>query len=343
MRFTRSLARAGSLLCLLVAGTPLYSQPTEPPINGGPGGSLALSDIHIRDPFILADASSRTYFLYAQMGHYPRADKAKGVEVYTSRDLQRWEKSRPVYVVPEDSWAKSMVWAPEVHAFRGKYYLFVTLTSREKLPPVARRPPQVRRGTQVLVADTPLGPFRPFANQPHTPSDWMALDGTLWVEDDKPWMVFCHEWVQITDGTIDCVRLKEDLSGPEGVPRPLFHASEARWVRPFGKPGETDYGLVTDGPFLFRTNTGRLLMIWSSFGEQQYAVGLAVSTSGTLSGPWQQIDKPVYATDGGHGMLFRTFDGQLMLCLHQPNSNGAERTRLLPLRDTGELLEIESP
>jgi hypothetical protein len=28
----------------------------------------------------------------------------------------------------------------------------------------------------------------------------MALDGTLWVEDGVPYMIFCHEWIQITDG-----------------------------------------------------------------------------------------------------------------------------------------------
>jgi hypothetical protein len=40
----------------------------------------------------------------------------------------------------------------------------------------------------------------------------MTLDGTLWVEDELPYMVFCHEWVQIKDGTVESVRLKDDLS-----------------------------------------------------------------------------------------------------------------------------------
>ena len=330
--------RTGSLLLLLWALSPTFGQSTDATPK-----TQTLSDIHIRDPFILADAPSQTYYLYAQMGHRPQPNRAKGVEVYTSRDLQQWEGPQPVFVVPDDFWARAMVWAPEVHAYQGKYYLFVTFTSRDTLPPVAGRPRQIKRGTQVLVADTPRGPFQPFANQPHTPSDWMALDGTLWVEDGKPWMVFCHEWVQVTDGTMECVRLAEDLSKTEGTPQTLFRASEAPWMRAFGAPGSVDSGNVTDGPFLYRTRTGRLLMIWSSFGDHDYAVGLAASQSGSLLGPWQQIEKPLYATDGGHGMIFQTFDGQLMLCIHQPNSGGAERARLLPLRDTGDLLEMESP
>jgi beta-xylosidase len=270
-----------------------------------------------------------------------KQNRTKGVEVYTSTNLERWQGPQPVFVIPPGFWADDMVWAPEVHCYQGKYYLFVTFTSRNTLAPVPQRPVQVQRGSQILVADSPVGPFRPFQNRAHTPADWMALDGTLWVEEGVPWMVFCHEWVQTTDGTIDYVRLKDDLSDVVGSPLTLFRATDGAWVRPFGRQGDANYGFVTDGPFLYRTITGRLLMIWSSFGEQRYAVGLAASTSGTITGPWQQIEQPLFAADGGHGMIFRTFEGQLMLSIHQPNSGAPERARFIRLKDTGELLEIE--
>lgn len=44
-------------------------------------------------------------------------------------------------------------------------------------------------------------------------------------------MVFCHEWVQTQDGMMEAVRLKDDLSAPEGSPKTLFHASDAPWVK----------------------------------------------------------------------------------------------------------------
>ena len=47
---------------------------------------------------------------------------------------------------------------------------------------------------------------------PHTPMDMMAFDGTLWVEDDQPYMIFCHEWIQVVDGTMELVALVTDLS-----------------------------------------------------------------------------------------------------------------------------------
>jgi GH43 family beta-xylosidase len=306
------------------------------------GREWELSEIRIRDPFILADESTRTYYMYAQMSNrLGERDRRKGVEAYTSTDLRLWEGPHPAFEVPEDFWADQMVWAPEVHRYKGKYYLFVTFTGKELLELVAGRPQRVQRGTQILVSDAPKGPFKPFHNRAHTPPDWMALDGTLWVEDAVPWMVFCHEWVQITDGTMELVRLKEDLSDVAGKPVTLFRASDGAWVRNLKEMGGKQDGYVTDGPFLYRTQNDELLMIWSSFGLHHYTVGLVVSESGKVAGPWKQIDKPLFEADGGHGMIFATFDGRLMLALHQPNSSPKERARLFELEDTGDLLRLK--
>ena len=80
-------------------------------------------------------------------------------------------------------------------------------------------------------------------------------------------------------------------------------------------------------------------MIWSGFGEGGYTVGLAISDSGKLAGPWKQQKEPVFSNDGGHGFLFRRFDGQLMMALHSPNKR-VERIRLFEMRDTGTSLMI---
>ena len=39
-------------------------------------------------------------------------------------------------------------------------------------------------------------------------------------------------------------------------------------------------------------------------------------------------------------MLFRSFDGRLMMALHQPNTGGKERLHLYDVTDNGETLEI---
>ncbi len=185
------------------------------------------------------------------------------------------------------------------------------------------------RGTQILVADKPQGPFEPITTYPVTPEEWMALDGTFYIEEGKPYMVFCHEWVQIKDGSMEVMLLSDDLKTAAAPPVTIFHASDAPWVRPH-KPEQ----FVTDGPYLFKRR-GRLLMLWSSMGEQGYAMGLAESTSGSIHGPWKHLATPVYKRDGGHGIIFEDLQGNAFLTLHSPNHpDGAERPMFIPVSET---------
>jgi len=297
--------------------------------------TFTLAQTRLRDPFILADEATQTYYLVT-CSVKPAGLTANAVSVLTSRDLQTWTGPYPVFEIGPDFWAQGHVWAPEMHRYRDKYYLFATMNGSRRLPeePWPDWPEKTARGTQVLVADSPMGPFQPFANRSHTDPNIMALDGTLWVEDGVPYMVYCHEWVQIKDGTIALIRLKEDLSDVAGPPVTLFKASDAPWT-----PEDRDR-YVTDGPYLYQTQTGRLLMIWSSFTETGYTTGIATSQSGRVQGPWVHMPVPLFRGDGGHGMIFRAFDGTLMLLVHSPNRSPNERACLFELIDTGETLQI---
>ena len=301
---------------------------------------LKTKDIRVRDPFIYADAKTKTYYMYAQSEN--RADSGyKGVEVYVSKDLANWLPPQTVLSLPTDA-DVLMVWAPEMHEYKGGFYLFVTLTCHRLLPekkPVETDnwPAMHVRGTHVYRADQPTGPFKPLKNSSHTPEDWMALDGTLFVEDGTPYMVFCHEWVQTIDGTMDGVRLKGDLADTVSNPEMLFRASDAPGARTEPKAGK-----VTDGCFLYRSpKSGRLFMIWSTFiPGSGYCVLLTESQSGKVRGPWIN-QKPIYKKNGGHGMIFRSFDGRLTMALHQPNIRGKERLHLFEVVDDGQTLKIE--
>jgi hypothetical protein len=314
--------------------------------TGWCGETVHRSQIRVRDPFVLPDPATRTYFIYNTTDWGSEEEqKRKAVIVYKSKDLENWETPTPVFNAPEEHWARETIWAPEVHLFNGRYYLFVTLTSDELLPPPEGRPQHRKRGTEILVSARPEGPFRSFANRPHTPENWMSLDGTFWLEDGVPYMIFCHEWIQITDGSIDLVRLKDDLSAAAGSPTTLFHASAAPWTRCRADLGELFEGkrhhaFVTDAPWLHRTRNGKLVMLWSSYGPAKYATGIAASASGKLAGPWQHQQEPLWLDDGGHPMLFNTFDGRLVMVIHQPNRR-VERARFFEIDDTGDTLRIK--
>jgi hypothetical protein len=228
------------------------------------------------------------------------------------------------------------VWAPEVHKYNGAYYLFVTLTMEQGAyaiaPLVPGREKMVSpRGTWVYKAESPMGPFEPVKNGPVPPQDWMTLDGTLYVEDGQPYMVFCHEWCQMKDGRMCYAPLAPDFASFTAAPTTLFKASEAM----------AGAGFITDGPFLYRSpKSGALYMIWSNTLKREgkkdpdYCIFVRKSSGGRLAGPWSK-DELLFSENGGHGMIFKTFDGRLMLTLHQPNTTPDERMRLFELRDIG--------
>jgi len=143
--------------------------------------------------------------------------------------------------------------------------------------------------------------------------------------------------VQVIDGTMEAIPLKPDLSAAAGDPIYLFKASDAPWINPQSKPSKRENRYVTDGPELFRTKSGQLLMLWSSYGRGGYIQTVARSESGKLAGPWKQLDSLV-GNDSGHGMLFKTFEGQLMMVLHQPFRNA--RGKLFDMEDTGDNLKV---
>lgn len=290
---------------------------------------LKKHEIHIRDPYILPLLEEGRYALFGTMGHATWSGPGIGFDCYTSRDLENWEGPIAAFRPPPDFWANTQFWAPECHPWKGRYTLFATFASDRQ-----------QRGTQILVADRPEGPYAPHSDGPVTPRDWECLDGTLFVDaDGVPWMVFCHEWVQVEDGEMCAVRLSADLSHAEGDPLLLFHASSASWAKPFASE-DADHNYVTDGPFLWRGRGGRLYMLWSTVGYDGYAMGYAVSQSGTVLGPWHQSPEPLFGKDGGHGMIFRTLDGRLMVTLHTPNTTPDERPTWFPIVEVDGTLKL---
>lgn len=297
--------------------------------------SVPLADIWCSDPFILANEEDKTYYMFSTGGGGRIMSRA-------SKDLKYWTQPYVVMDFPTDHWAgpHAASWATECHPYNGKYYLFTTSHTRETMASIPGRGDIPHRATQIYVADSPRGPFRDFTgNKPHTPEDWAALDGTLYVEDGIPYMVFCHEWLQTVDGTMDLVRLPDDLGVPTQKPKTLFKASEAEWSGEMLKLQNKTNGMdigghVTDGPWLFRTGTGRLGMLWSSwYRHDTYAIGVAYSASGKIAGPWIQEKDPLDGTNCGHGMLFKTFDGKMKLCMHYVDPNDERQFRKPIIKD----------
>ena len=283
---------------------------------------MKLSEIHLRDPFILVDDGK--YFLYGSRG-YECEGKCTGLDVYVSVDLENWTEAHEVFTPPEDFWSDMNYWAPEVHEFGGKYYMFVSFKSEER-----------NRGTQILKADSPEGPFMVHSDGPVTPEDWSCLDGTFYVENGVPYMIFCHEWTQVGDGEMCVMELTKDLKKAASEPKVLFKASQPSWSDGY-KPGK----YVTDGPFIYRTKEGRLIMIWSSFSKHQYCEAISYSDSGSILGNWIHDDRLLFDKDGGHGMIFESNDNELMFVQHMPNIQPDERPHLYKIIEKDNTIFVE--
>ena len=311
------------LAAALSVASECYAQRWQPRYREG----VPLDSIVLSDPCILADAATQTYYM-----------TGTGGLLWTSSDLQTWNGPRNVVEVDTASWMgpHPQIWAAELHHYRGKYYYFATFTNNAIIIDTVAGRSIPRRACHVLVSDKPDGPYRPMHDTAYLPPFKPTLDGTLWVDTDgHPYMVYCHEWLQNLDGTMEKIRLTDDLTGSIGTGQLLFRASDAPWsrdaditatspadvraavapTRHFRADGSLP-NLVTDGPWLFRTQTGRLGMIWTSWVGTDYTMGVAYSESGTLDGPWRQEAEPITPPNYGHGMLFRDFQGRLLLSIH---------------------------
>ena len=286
---------------------------------------MKCSEINIRDPYVIYQDG--TYYMYgtraACFGRW-----TGGFDVYTSSDLETWSAPIPCFDSEKFGMNREVNWAPEVHIYRGAYYMLATFTR-----------PCGLRGTFILRADNPLGPFVPHSDKQLTPDEWECLDGTLYVSPEgTPYLVFCHEHTQILDGTICYVELSEDLTQAVGEPVTMFKASESGWAQsiPYGD----EFHYVTDGPFLYRTKTDDLIMIWSSFIEGRYVV-LPVRFKDGKLGPEFEHQDPVITQDGGHGMIFRDNE-RLYLTFHSPNASGSEHPFFVEITDEGDRIKRSS-
>jgi len=278
-----------------------------------------LRDIQMRDPFIVPDEKRRLYYLFGTTDPDPWYGPGIGFDCYWSKDLRRWEGPFPAFTPPKGFWGFKSFWAPKVHWYKGRWYMFATFAPRSGC-----------KGIAVLSAASLPGPFVPYSKGMVTPHAWESLSGTLFVDGQlQAWLVFVHEWVQAIDGEVCALRLTDNLRASIGAPTVLFRASFAHWPAVLDDMGAR----VIDAPFVYRSKNGKLLMLWTSGCAKGCATAVSRSASGLITGRWIHEPKPLYDGDGGCGMLFHKWNGGLTLVCHHPDDTPNERAILVPLKE----------
>ena len=291
---------------------------------------MRTEEINVRDPYVLLHEGM--YYLYGTRSATCWGP-ADGFDCYRSGDLENWEGPFEIFRRPEGFFADRSYWAPECYAHDGKFYLIATLGA-----------PDRKKGVYALVADSPLGPFVPTGDQPLTPADWACIDGSIFWDNGRPWLLFSHSFEDEPNGDMCAVELTADLCSAVSEPIRLFSATEAPWAMPipfaeveFGMSGDVYF---TDGPCIHRMESGALVMLWSSWSTQGYAVGSAISHSGKLTGEWEHCPEKLFPRDGGHGMLFQNKEGKLLYTLHYPNERYREHPIFCGIEERGDALVL---
>lgn len=325
MKLTKIYAMAiAVLLCLPISAQRNMTVRTMP-----------IDSMVMSDPCILADDATKMYYM-----------TGTGGMLWKSPDLKMWTGPYRVAVTDGIKWAGKHpeIWAAELHKYKGKYYYFATFTNNSIRIDSVRGNIIPRRASHILVSDKAEGPYRPVGKADYLPANQPTLDGTFWVDTDKkPYMVYCGEWLQNWNGTIEKIRLKNDLSASVGKSKVLFRAFDSPWSREKDIKGNDVANKVTDGPWLFRTQTGKLGMLWTSWVYGDYTQGVAYSESGTLDGPWIQEKDPITPPNYGHGMLFRTLEGRLMMSVHSHGKKNGHTYRvphIFPVDDSGDKIKV---
>lgn len=291
---------------------------------------MKTSEVNIRDPFVLTHDGK--YYLYGTRSATTWG-LADGFDCYVSADLENWDGPIEIFHRPENFFADQAYWAPECVYHNGMFYLVTTFGAGDR-----------KKGVYALKSCSPTGPFQPYS-QRLTPENWACIDGTIYFEGDTPWLFFSHSFEDSPNGDMCMACLATDLDQSVGEPVKLFSACEAPWARPipfakaeFGMDGDVYFA---DGPCLTKSQNGKLYMTWSSWGDSGYAVGMAVSDSGLVRGPWRQEPIPIFPDNGGHGMMFRNLEDKLTFTLHFPNDRYREHPvfRCITVNENGLSLE----
>ena len=273
-------------------------------------------EIHIRDPFIFVEDG--VYYLLGTTTDDPWG-AGSDLTLYSSEDLELFE--RKCTMVTDgclDSYTN--IWAPELHKYKGKYYLIVSAFRQD-----------VGRGCFILVSDSLDGGFKMLTGKYITPNGWEdCLDATLFVYQGKPYLYFSNNWPNtITndgDGSLFVVELSDDLKETIGKPKKIISGKYSGIAVEIGD--DSVRGYIAEGPYLYEEN-GRIVLLWSTIGSGGYMVIKNVSDGGVFGN--YIFEKVIFDDDGGHCMRFTGLDGTPRIIFHRPNITPYERIKLVDM------------
>ncbi|MBI1177735.1 family 43 glycosylhydrolase [bacterium] len=274
------------------------------------GGSITMGD-----PFMLVH--DREFFLYGTTA------VNEGFKCWSSTNLVNWTSHGFAYRKSAQSWGGNTFWAPEVVAYRGRFYMVFSCQPATNKTFSAR--------ICLAVADRPEGPFEDL-HAPLFDNGWSCIDGHLFVDTDAtPYLFFDKVGVIQTpkkrylSGVVYGVKLKSNLSGIEGEPV-LCSQADQPWETP-----EDGRSICNEGSFVFKMGkTYYLTYSANHYAEPFYGIGYATASSPL--GPWKKSpDNPLVhqvpslgVSGPGHNCVIKSPDGTELFMVYHTHADPAK-------------------
>lgn len=257
--------------------------------------------IFVADPFVLQYEG--TYFLYG-------TSAADGFKGWKSTNLVDWVPIGYVFQRNDSTWGEGSFWAPEIIAYKGKFYMVYSSSGNTKFG----------KGLRIClaVAESPYGPFNDLY-APLFDFGYSCIDGHIFIDDNnKPYLYYemvgavGEHWKNngYLWGVIMGVELARDLSAPLTEARLCLYPSQdweginSMWAR--SNEGMT---VFKKDSIYYMTYSG------NHYADPDYGIGYATSTA--LLGMWTKYDKnpilkkelSIGVSGPGHNGIVRSPDG----------------------------------
>ncbi len=262
--------------------------------------------IQAADPCVITVGD--TFYLYA-------TDASEGydctsIRVWSSKNLTDWVEVGQAFRPASDAWAVKDLWAPEVIAANGKYYMYYS----------GRDNTTTLMGIGVAVSDTPIGPFHEVegVKEQSLNLGFPAIDPNPFIDDDgSVYLYVSQDQVNNVSSVYGCKLSSDMVTVEEGS------ITTEALVAPTVTSDTTKYW--NEAPHMYKYD-GKYYLTFSSgyYGNKSYCLGLAVSDS-PLSG-FSKVDySPIFrvATEWthvsgtGHNSFFPSPDGrELWIAYH---------------------------
>lgn len=264
------------------------------------------------DPYILRHEDQ--YYFIASVPEYNRlairrADSLEGLR--SAQEVVVWQK-------PDNGPMGNLIWAPELHAIDGKWYIYFAAAHTQALDALGMF--QHRMYVLECADSDPLAGKWVEKGQIKTQYDTFALDATTFVHQGKRWYLWAQKAPDIAGNTNLYLCEMANPWTLKGEPV-MLSKPEFDW--------ECRGFLVNEGPAIL-THGDRLFISYSaSATDENYCMGLLwIDNDADPRNPenWHKSPQPVFTTSyenrqygPGHNSFTQTADGEDVLVYHARN------------------------